>query len=156
MAWEASFCTFRISHNSAHLDWFNFLFVSVGNWGCHSCGSKNSISLNYCRSWNWRYWMGQNPTRAIHINRRETIDGCLFWLALSAKDGSCIQQKGAPKTLWSRSTCLKAHSPAPRRSQEKVSPKLSRSIRIKEVLSKGALHLTDVEGKITGIILNAD
>ncbi|XP_015072487.1 uncharacterized protein LOC107016570 [Solanum pennellii] len=27
---------------------------------------------------------------------------------------------------------------------------------IKEVLSKGALHLTDVEGKITGIIGNAD
>ena len=27
---------------------------------------------------------------------------------------------------------------------------------IKEVLSKGALHLTDLEGKITGIIVNAD
>nr|XP_025888391.1 uncharacterized protein LOC112942053 [Solanum lycopersicum] len=27
---------------------------------------------------------------------------------------------------------------------------------VKEVLSKGALHLTDVEGKTTGIIVNAD
>ncbi|XP_049369791.1 uncharacterized protein LOC125834698 [Solanum verrucosum] len=51
---------------------------------------------------------------------------------------------------------LKHILPNQEEGKGKFAPNWQGSYLIKEVLSKGALHLTDVEEKITGIIVNAD
>ncbi|XP_015089788.1 uncharacterized protein LOC107032731 [Solanum pennellii] len=51
---------------------------------------------------------------------------------------------------------LKRILPHQEEAKGKFAPNWQGPYLIKEVLSKEALHLTDVEGKITGIIVNAD
>ena len=51
---------------------------------------------------------------------------------------------------------LKRVLPHQEEAKGKFSQNRQGSYLIKEVLYKGALHLTDVEGKTTGIIVNAD
>ena len=51
---------------------------------------------------------------------------------------------------------LKRVLPHQEEAKGKFSPNWLGPYLIKEVLAKEALHLTDVEGKITGIIVNAD
>ncbi|XP_015072465.1 uncharacterized protein LOC107016540 [Solanum pennellii] len=51
---------------------------------------------------------------------------------------------------------LKRILPHQEEAKRKFPPNWQGEYLIKDVLSKGALHLTDVEGKITGIIVNAD
>ncbi|KAK4710019.1 hypothetical protein R3W88_004532 [Solanum pinnatisectum] len=51
---------------------------------------------------------------------------------------------------------LKCILPHQKEAKGKFAPNWQGPYLIKEVLSKGALHLTDVERKITGIIVNAD
>ena len=51
---------------------------------------------------------------------------------------------------------LKRILPHQEEAKGKFGPNWQAPYLIKEVLSKGALHLTDVEGKIAGIVVNAD
>ncbi|KAK4707295.1 hypothetical protein R3W88_033142 [Solanum pinnatisectum] len=51
---------------------------------------------------------------------------------------------------------LKRILPHQEEAKGKFAPNWQGPYLIKEVLTKGALHLTDVEGKITRMIVNAD
>ncbi|KAK4737135.1 hypothetical protein R3W88_000832 [Solanum pinnatisectum] len=51
---------------------------------------------------------------------------------------------------------LKCILPHQEKAKGKFAPNWQGPYLIKEVLSKGALQVTDVEGKITGMVVNAD
>ncbi|XP_015160691.1 uncharacterized protein [Solanum tuberosum] len=69
---------------------------------------------------------------------------------------SAYNKKVHPRHFEVGQLVLKRILPHQEEAKGKFAPNWQGPYLIKEVLSKGALHLTDVEGKITGITVNAD
>ena len=100
-------------------------------------------------------WVKTRLEQLALIDEKRLTSVCLGQL-YQQRMARAYNKKVHPRHFEVGQLVLKRVLPHQEEAKGKFSQNRQGSYLIKEVLSKGALHLTDVEGKITSIIVNAD